>query len=416
MTQDDGYRELLRLCLHVDDPRSDLGKRHHLAEVLFLVVVALLAGAQDAEGIAEFGVFHLAWFRRFVAFEHGVPSHDTVLRLLGLVNPDAIETLSRTWTSALREPGALTVDGRHVAIDGQALRGSIDRRAGTSAVHMVSAYLTRQGITLGTVRVDDKSNEINAIPELIRSLNLRGATVTIDAMGCQRGIAATIREAGAHYVLQVKENQKKLHDDIAASMADLVRRRRPGEAPAAMERHRDTDKGHGRIETRACVLSRDLAGIERRAEWQGLSAIAAVAREREDVISGKKSRETSYFIVSDPSASAAQVSDIIRNHWAIENGLHWSLDVVWGSDGHKVRDRAAAENLARLRRFSAGLVKQATGWGMSGRRVRQACTMSPDHVLRVLAGDVIARTPKRVPNRNAAGKREYVVRATNTKP
>jgi len=404
VTQDDGYRELYRLSQTVPDSRSDQGKRHQLGEVLFLAVVGLLCGAQNAEEIAEVGKAHLSWFRQFLKLKHGVPSHDTFLEVLRLVKPEAIETLVRAWTSALRAPGALSVEGGHIAIDGQSLRGSIDRAAGKTAVHMVSAYLTGLGVTLGSLRVDDKSNEITAIPDLVRSLNIAGSTVTIDALGCQRAIASDLRAAGAHYVLQVKENQPKLLADVKAAMADLVRRVRPGQPPVQVQRHRDVDKGHGRVETRVCALSHDLSGIERRADWQDLAGIVAMAREREDLISGKKSQEMSYFIVSNASASAEELAAIIRNHWSIENGLHWSLDVVWGSDNHKVRDRTTAENLARLRRFCAGLIKQSTGWGMSGRRVRLACGWDPENVLRVLGGEVIARTPKRRPNRKVVGR------------
>jgi predicted transposase YbfD/YdcC len=404
MTQDEGWRELHRHSLRVDDPRSDHGKRHKLSEVLFLTVVGLLAGAQNAEDLAYVGHAHLEWFRRFLVLEHGVPSRDTFLAVLALVKADEIECLVRTWTTALREPGALTTEGNHVAFDGQALRGSADRDKGTTAVQMVSAYLTAMGVTLGTERVDDKSNEIKAIPNLIRSLNLRGATVTIDAMGCQRDIAAELRAAGAHYVLQVKENQPTLLANAKTSGAELARRRKPGEAPAQMDRHREVDKGHGRLETRTCIITHDISAIERAADWADLAGIAIMLREREDVISGKKSREISYFILSDAAASAAQVATIIRNHWAIENKLHWSMDVVWGSDAHCVRDRTAAENFARMRRFCDGLIKQSTGWGMSGRRVRLGIGWNPDNALRVLAGEVIARARTRRLNRKDVGR------------
>jgi predicted transposase YbfD/YdcC len=375
----------------VPDARGDRGKLHVLSEILFLTVVGLLAGAQNAEDISYVGNTHIEWFRRFLVLKRGVPSHDTFLEVLALVKPELIEALVRAWTAALREPGALTVAGNHVAFDGQALRGSADRHAGITAVQMVSAYLTGSGVVLGSKAVDRKSNEIVAIPDLIRSLDLRGATVTIDAMGCQRAIAADLRNAGAHYVLQVKDNQPTLLANAKATAVELVRRRRPSEAPAQKQRHHDVDKGHGRIESRTCILTRDLSAIERPDDWKDVAGIAIVLRERQDVISGKTSRETSYFIVSDPEATAASIAAIIRNHWAIENKLHWSLDVTWGSDSHCVRDRNAAENLARIRRFCDGMVKQSTGWGMSARRVRMGVGWNPDNALKVLAGEVIER-------------------------
>lgn len=393
----DGYRQLYTLSAQIPDWRSDRGKLHKLTEVIFIMVVALIAGAQDCEDIYFFGTGNEAWFRQFLTLKHGIPHHDMYLRVLAAVPSEQFEALVRAWTTALREPNALRVDGFQVAFDGQSLRASVDRSLGAPPVHMVSAYLTEAGLTLGSQRVDDKSNEITAIPDLMRSLNLRGATITVDAMGCQREIAATAREAGAHYQLHVKDNQPTLLKNVADSMVEATRRRRPGEAPVKVERHKDVDKGHGRIETRVCILSRDLAWIEKRDDWKDLSGIASVLRERTDVISGKTSKTISYYILSDPNVTAADVGRLARSHWGIENGLHWSLDVVWGSDAHAIRDRNAAENMARLRRFCAGMVKQSTGWGISGKQVRNLCGWGPpDTVLRVLAGEVIAKKRTKV--------------------
>ena len=404
MTQQGGYAELLRLSLGVEDPRHDRGKRYQLCEVLFLIVVGLLAGCNDAEAIASFGRLRLDWFRRFLVLEHGVPSHDTILYILALVPPAEVETLVRVWTTALRQPGALTVDGGHIACDGQALRGSVDRRAGTSPVHIVSAYLTGLGVTLGSVRVDDKSNEITAIPDLIKSLDVRGATVTIDAMGCQRAIAAALREAEANYVLQVKENQPKLLEALKGEAVRQGGRRQPGAGPSQVERHRELDKGHGRLENRMCMVSHDISALECRGDWADLAGFATILRERENLVTGKKSQEISYFIFSDRGATAARIAALVRNHWGIENGLHWTLDVVWGSDGHQVRDRRAAENLAYLRRFAAGMVKQSVGERMSGKRLRDICGWDPDVALQVLRCDVISRPAARRPNRKSVGR------------
>lgn len=405
MTQADAYRELLSISSRATDWRDDRGKRFLLREVIFVAIVAVIAGAQDCEDIAEFGKGNIKWFRQFLSLPHGLPAHDLYLDVFAMVKPEQFEELVRAWTSMLCAPGALTVEGRQVAYDGQSLRGSVDRAEGLSRVHLVSAYLVESGVTLGTLKVDDKSNEITAIPDLIRSLKLGGATISTDAMGCQREIAACAREAGAHYLLQVKENQPKLLEDIRQAAAEIARRRKPGEQSAVVTRHRDVDKGHGRIETRVCILSHDLSGIEKRGEWQDLAGIAVMLREREDVISKKKSQETSYYILSNRAASAADIAGMIRNHWAIENNLHWSMDVVWGSDAHQVRDRNAAENLGRVRRFCAGLVKQVTGWGMSGKRVRKRCGWNPDQVLQVLSGQVIERERGRRPNRPKTGPR-----------
>ena len=404
MADNDAWRELLRISLSVPDYRSDRGKRHNLAEMLFLVVAGLLAGCQDAEDIVDFGKDHIEWLKQYLTLQHGIPSHDTILRLVAMVQASAVERLVRSWTEALAKPGALTTDGFHIAVDGKATRGSADRASGASPVHMVSAFLTGSGFTLGSERVDDKSNEIKAIPNLLESLTLKGATVTIDAMGCQREIAACIREGGGHYVLQVKRNQPNLLKQVRATIEEITRRRQPGEERPEFDRHRDVDKGHGRVETRVCIVSHDLSQIERRADWADLAGVAVMLRERDDVISGKRSREMSYFILSDPSASAQTVASQIRAHWAIENTLHWSLDVVWGEDAHQVRHRQAAENFSRLRRFAAGLIKQSVGARMSGKRLRNKCMRNPATIIQVLAGEEVSRPAMRRPNRKQVGR------------
>ena len=390
-----GYQELYELFTSIADRRGRQGRDHILAEVLFLTFVAILAGCDNAEAVVEFVEENETWFRKIIALPGGIPAHDMVLRALALAGPDEVERVTRAWVDAMRAPGVVTTDGGHVAFDGKTLRGSLDKSSGLGAVHMVGAYLIDAGLTLGTIKVDDKSNEITAIPDLIRVLNLKGATVTIDAMGCQTAIAREIVDAGADYVLQVKGNQLKLEENIKASFAAALRRRLPGEATPKLERFREVDKGHGRIEQRTCVLSRDLSGIENAADWKGLSGVAMVAREVQTVTTGKVSKEIAYFILSKQTASAEDIARTIRNHWAIETTLHWSLDVTFGEDGHRVIDRNGAANLARLRRLAHGIIKNATGYGMSMARVRMVCGWNPDRLLQVLAGQVIERKRKR---------------------
>lgn len=387
----DGYARLFKLFSIMTDPRGHKGRVHVLAEVLFCSFVAIVAGANNAEAVVDFLRNNEAWFRRFVVLPGGLPAHDMVLRALALVDPDEFEAVIREWVQSLREPGVLTTEGGHVAIDGKALRGSLDRSLGLRAVHMVGAYLIDAGLTLGTVRVDDKSNEITAIPDLIRVLNLKGTTVTIDAMGCQTAIAADIIGAGADYVLQVKGNQATLRDDIEVTFEELLRRRKPGEAKVALDRYREVDKGHGRIEQRTCVVCRDLSGITNGQAWAGLTGVALLAREVENLTTKKVSKELSYYILSNADVGARDVARTVRNHWSIESTLHWSLDVTFGEDAHRVINRNGAENLARLRRLAHGMVKNATGHGMSMARVRLVCGWNPDNLLKVLTGEVIAR-------------------------
>ena len=377
------------------DKRGRQGREHILAEVLFATLVGVLAGCNNAEDVVGFIEDQEAWFRKFLLLPGGIPAHDMVLRALAIADPDEIEKVLRTWVDAVRTPGVLTTDGGQVAFDGKTLRGSLDRSSTLGGVHMVGAYLIEAGLTLGTFKTDDKSNEITAIPCLIRSLNLKGATVTIDAMGCQRAIAAEIIDAQADYILQVKGNQPVLEANIRDTFGEALRRRRTGEPKVPLQRHREVDKGHGRIEQRTCVVTRDLTRVEHTGDWKGLTGLAMVAREIETVSTGKVTKEIAYFILSRETATAEQVANSIRNHWRVETTLHWSLDVTFGEDAHRIVDRRGAENLGRIRRMAAGMVKASTGWGMSMARVRKACGWNPDHLFEVLSGQVIARKPKR---------------------
>ncbi len=221
-------------------------------------------------------------------------------------------------------------DGLHIALDGKSLRRSFDRAAGRSAVHSVAAFVSERGVVLGQEVVRDKENEIVAIPRLLRLIDVKGATITIDAMGCQTAIAAEIVGQGAHYILQVKDNHPTLRSQIAAFFADADREQRPlDDPPPNMHEAVETDSGHGRIEERRCQLCHDLSWLDRAKDWRGLRAIAKLERRREIKATGEASDETSYYIVSDPDATAAKVNDLIRGHWAIDNSLHWTLDVTF---------------------------------------------------------------------------------------
>lgn len=391
-----GYLQLLKRFSEIPDSRGDLGKRHRLDEVLFIALVGLLAGANDAEGMVRFAVGNILWFKGLLVLKHGVPSHDTILRLLAVISTSLIEGVLRAWVESLRSLcGEQPAEGWHLAFDGKTLRGSFDKASGAKAIHSVSAYLSGLGVALGQVVVGEKSNEITAIPDLIKALNIKGATVTIDAMGCQRDIAQLIIAGGGNYMLQVKDNQRTLLLGCEQTAADIARQRPVGEARPPSETYREVDKGHGRIETRSCTLMTDLEHIENRLAWAGLTKIAVIARERHHVLSGKTSKELAYFILSDPKSTAKTALETARSHWAIENGLHWVLDVSYAEDKQRVRDRNAAEALGILRRISAGLIKQAVGERMSSHGLREICGWNPAVLLRVLAGEKISTPAKR---------------------
>lgn len=254
---------------------------------------------------------------------------------------------------------------------------------------MVSAWLVNSGLVLGQVKTSEKSNEIKAIPELLELLSLKDVVVTIDAMGCQRAIAEQITALGGHYVLAVKENQPTLHSDIVGFFEDSDRKTWPlDEKAPVVDEHRMVDADHGRIEQRICRMSRELSWMQSAQDWKGLVAIARIEAIREDAISGKSSREYRYYIVSKPDASAESLNSIIRNHWGIENGLHWVLDVTVGEDAARVRMGNAAENLSTLRKVVLNLLKsvpQQTRKKLSIPKKRKRCVWNHDYLASCLA-------------------------------
>jgi len=250
----------------VTDRRGRQGREQILVEVLFVTFLAVMAGNDDAEAVCDFLDANLPWFRKFLILPRGVPAHDRGLRTLAMVKSEEIELVLRTWVTSMRAPGVRTTEGGQAAIDGKTVRGSLHKDSGLSGVHSVSPYCVEAGLTLGTTKVHDKSNEINAIPELIRVLNLKGMTPTIDALDCQKEIAKAIVEAGADYVLQVKVNDKILDANITATCDEATRRRRPHEPKAAFERFADVDKGHGRVAQRFYYIYRNINWIEKVAD------------------------------------------------------------------------------------------------------------------------------------------------------
>jgi len=262
----------------------------------------------------------------------------------------------------------------HIAIDGKTVRGSRCAGSGAKAIHMVSAWLKEQGLVLGQVKVDDKSNETVAIPVLLGPLDVRGATVTIDAMGCQRAIADKIIEGAGRYVLAVKDNQPTLKANIDGFFADAARTERSLDDPAPhVEEAHATDAGHGRIEERTCLLSRDLSWIERPEDWRGLDGIALVRSVRTNETTGKRSEEERIYIVANPDLTAAGVLERSRDHWGIENKLHWVLDVTFGEDANRTHVGNAARNFAVLRHVALNLLRTASGKKRSIKLRRQRC-------------------------------------------
>lgn len=338
------------------DPRSDHTKHHQLLDIVTIALCGVICGAESWVEIEQFGQAKLPWLRTFLDLPHGIPSHDTFGRVFAALDPEQFQAGFLGWVQAVvaRTGGSLT-PGQVVALDGKTLRRSHDRANGKAAIHMVSAWATANRLVLGQVTVDEKSNEITALPALLRLLALDGCIVTIDAMGCQTAIAQTILDQGAEYVLALKGNQPTLEQAVAAMFTDA---QTTGFHGLAHDQHTTVEKGHGRIETRRCWTISEpdyLAYLNEDARWPGLRSIGMVEAERR--IGEVTSRETRYFISSLPGA-AKQVGQAVRQHWGIENAVHWVLDIAFREDDCRVRQGEAAQNFAVLRQVALNLLRQ----------------------------------------------------------
>ena len=291
---------------------------------------------------------------------HGSPTQDVYLAVFGALNPKAFQTVFRAWAEVLAMRLKATSEGKHLAIDGKTSRRSFDTSCGKKAIHTVSAWLSEAGLVMGHIKTEAKSNEITAIPELLQLLDIRGATVTIDGMGCQTAIAETIVDGGGNYALAVKDNQPTLLEDIQTCFNEAgdERKRAIDEQPRPkIEHFEEVEKDHGRLEVRTLDLCRDLEWITTSEKWKGLDFVARVIRERTVLATGQISRETAYYIGSDSEATAEAVADAIRRHWHVENKLHWVLDIGFREDEARHRAKNTAENMTLLRHFALNIIK-----------------------------------------------------------
>lgn len=330
------------------DPRRRHGRLHRLLDMVVIAVAAVTGGADDWEEIAAFGRRHLSWFKRFLELPFGIPSHDTFERVFARLDPEVFQRCLRDWLLALSD----VLGCKHIAIDGKTLCGSRRGSSTLGPLHLVSAWATAHHLVLGQVAVDGKSNEITAIPRLVELLELHGAVVTIDAMGCQKEIAAKIRERRGHYALAVKDNQPNLLEDIQQCFIQAHDQDFVG---VAHDTYDTEDRGHGRHEKRHYEIIYDPAGIRNQEEWVDLCVVGMCVTER--TLNGKTTGEVRYFIGSQKK-SARHYGLAFRNHWGIENNLHWQMDVSFAEDANRTAERTAAENLSLVRRAAQTLVKR----------------------------------------------------------
>jgi predicted transposase YbfD/YdcC len=347
--------EIDELFEDLEDPRSGNATLHPLHEILMIALCTVLCGGESCSDMALFGRAKREFLEQFLALENGVPSHDTFSRVFRLLDPERFHR----WFVEYMKRFAETCEGV-VAIDGKTLRRSHDRASGLSPLHLVNAWATDYSLALGQLAVDDKSNEIVAIPKLLELLSLKGRTVSIDAIGCQRDIAQSIIGQGAGYVLALKGNQGTLFEDVSLFLTDP-------QTPLATAR--SVDKGHGRIETREAAVSTDIAWLQARHGWPGLQAIGKITATRE--INGAASRETRYYLLSR-AETPERLNDTVRSHWTIENRLHWVLDVVFDEDQARNRKGHGPENLSLLRKLALNLAKLDTSRGSMKSKLKRA--------------------------------------------
>ena len=334
----------------IEDPRMDRTKDHLLSDILVIAVCAMLCGAEHFTDFEDFGEAKEDFLRTFLDLPNGIPSHDTFRRVFALLDPKQFADCFRRWTEGLRK----AIGQEIVALDGKTLRRSYDRAKGKEPVHMVSAWARENGLVLGQVKVDDKSNEITAIPELLQKLKLAGCIVTIDAMGCQTKIAGEITAAEADYVLALKANHETMHAQVKSFLEDALAEGFPEIAHDTFE---TSESAHGRKETRRYWITEEISWLTQHGQWPNLRSVGMAESTRE--AQGQITVERRFYLASIP-ADAKNFARAVRGHWAIENTLHWCLDVSFAEDQCRARTGYAAENLAILRHISLNILKQET--------------------------------------------------------
>ena len=357
------------------DPRMERTKLHSLHDILVITICAVISGSDAWTDVEEFAIEREEWFRRFLKLPNGIPSHDTFGRVFAALDPVAFGACFVSWLAAVSKE----LVGKVVAVDGKTLRRSFDTASEKKAIHMVSAWASEARIVLGQVTTDAKSNEITAIPELLKTLELKGCIVTLDAMGCQRKIAEEIGAREADYVIGLKGNQGALRDDVKLFFED---QRTCGFKDTIHAYAEDTDKDHGRIETRRCWLVWEVAWLQARHDWPGLRSIVLLESER--TVGEKTTTEQRFYISSLAATDAPRMAQVIRQHWGIENGLHWCLDMAFNEDQSRVRDGHAAENLAIVRHLALNLLKAETTCKRGIRLKRLKASWSDDYLVKVL--------------------------------
>ena len=362
----------------MEDPRR-YNRRHYLRDILVIAICAAIGGADGWEDVVLFGKAKEKWLKEVLSLKlvHGIPSPHTFRRVFAALDAEQFQTCFVKWVQAVEE----VTEGQIIAIDGKTLRRSHDRRLGQDAIHMVSAWASGSGLVIGQIKVDDKSNEIPAVPELLEMLKIEGCIVTLDALHCQTQTVERILEKKADYVLPVKENQPRLLEALQGLFDDPEEMRW-----VECDSFRTVSKGHGRIETRECWTTSDpeyLKYIATLAEWRGLQSIAMVEAVRQ---TGEETTTTRRYFISSLESDAKLMLRAVRSHWGIENKVHWILDITFREDDSRIRRGNGAENFAVLRHIALNLLKQENSAKRSLRAKRKKAAWDDDYLLKVLTG------------------------------
>ena len=353
----------------IKDPRVNRQKKHQLQDIFFITLCAVICGADNWVAIEEFAEAKKEWFTGLLGLQNGIPSHDTFGNVFAAIDTENFSECFSKWVTDL----ANLTEGEVIAIDGKCLRRSLDKASNKAAIYMVSAWAQRNSLVLGQVKVADKSNEITAIPVLLSRLNIAGSVITMDAMGCQKKIAQQIIEKDADYILSLKGNQGRLHDDVTTYFESALS---PEIANISF------DGGHGRIETRSIRVTDEIDWLNENHSWTGLQSIIAVTATRETKI--KVTEETRYFISSLSANNPKQLEYAIRAHWAVENNLHWILDMAFDEDSNRTRQGYSASNLAVIRHIALNLIKKEKSSKVGVKTKRLKAGWSNEYLLKIL--------------------------------